>query len=87
MTSNAMLNTKIGFIKNTGNLQNTFSKEFLGRISCEVYYNEVTLDMLKTYLDKKGIKDDTILTSFDYKNKGFRGLNKYIKNKEKSKQL
>lgn len=87
MTSNAMLNTKIGFIKNTGNLQNTFSKEFLGRISCEVYYNEVTLDMLKTYLDKKGIKDDTILTSFDYKNKGFRVLNKYIKNKEKSKQV
>lgn len=86
-TSNAMLNTKIGFIKNTGNLQNSFSKEFLGRISNQIYFNEVTEEMFNKYLSKKGITNNELISSFDYKNKGFRGLNKYIKNKEKSKQV
>lgn len=37
MTSNAEINNKIGFMKGKSNYQNSFSKEFLGRITCIVF--------------------------------------------------
>ena len=80
MTSNAEINNKIGFMKGKSNYQNSFSKEFLGRITCIVNYKNVTEDMVKKYLSKKGIKNSLILKEFDYENQGFRGLDKYIKN-------
>lgn len=83
MTSNAEINNKIGFMKGKSNYQNSFSKEFLGRITCIVNYKNVTEDMVKKYLSKKGIKNSSILKEFDYENQGFRGLDKYIKKKKK----
>lgn len=82
MTSNAEINNKIGFMKEKSNYQNSFSKEFLGRITCIVNYKNVTEDMVKKYLSKKGIKNSLILKEFDYENQGFRGLDKYIKKKK-----
>ena len=82
MTSNAEVNSKIGFMKGKSNYQNSFSKEFLGRITCTVNYKNVTEDMVKKYLSKKGIKNSLILKEFDYENQGFRGLDKYIKKKK-----
>ncbi len=82
MTSNAEINNKIGFMKGKSNYQNSFSKEFLGRITCIVNYKNVTEDMAKKYLSKKGIKNSLILKEFDYENQGFRGLDKYIKKKK-----
>ena len=82
MTSNAEINNKIGFMKGKSNYQNSFSKEFLGRITCIVNYINVTEDMVKKYLSKKGIKNSSILKEFDYENQGFRGLDKYIKKKK-----
>lgn len=82
MTSNAEVNSKIGFMKGKSNYQNSFSKEFLGRITCTVNYKNITKEMVKKYLFKKGIKDDSILEEFDYENQGFRGIDKYIKKKK-----
>ena len=82
MTSNAEINNKIGFMKGKSNYQNSFSKEFLGRITCIVNYKNVTEDMVKKYLSKKGIKNSLILKEFDYENQGFRGLDRYIKKKK-----
>ena len=82
MTSNAEINNKIGFMKGKSNYQNSFSKEFLGRITCIVNYKNVTEDMVKKYLSKKGIKNSLILKELDYENQGFRGLDKYIKKKK-----
>lgn len=82
MTSNAEINNKIGFMKGKSNYQNSFSKEFLGRITCIVNYKNVTEDMVKKYLSKKGIKNSLILKEFDYENQGFRGIDKYIKKKK-----
>lgn len=82
MTSNAEINNKIGFMKGKSNYQNSFSKEFLGRITCTVNYKNITKEMVKKYLFKKGIKDDSILEEFDYENQGFRGIDKYIKKKK-----
>lgn len=82
MTSNAIINTKIGFMKNKANYQNSFSKEFLARITNIVNYKNVTEPMIKDYLTKKGIKDISIIKDFDYESLGFRGLDKYIKKKK-----
>ena len=43
MTSNAEINNKIGFMKGKSNYQNSFSKEFLGRITCIVNYKNVRI--------------------------------------------
>ena len=82
MTSNAIINTKIGFMKNKANYQNSFSKEFLARITNIVNYKNVTESMIKEYLTKKGIKNISIIKDFDYESLGFRGLDKYIKKKK-----
>ncbi len=82
MTSNAEVNQKIGFIKGKGNYQNSFSKEFLARITSKINYNNITEEMIKEYLDKKGIKDYSVVKDFDYENQGFRGLDKYLKTKK-----
>ena len=78
MTSNAEVNQKIGFIKGKGNYQNSFSKEFIARITSKINYNNITEEMIKEYLDKKGIKDYSVVKDFDYENQGFRGLDKYL---------
>lgn len=81
MTSNAEVNQKIGFMKGKGNYQDSFSKEFLARITSKINYNNITEEMIKEYLDKNGIKDYSIVKDFDYENQGFRGLDKYLKTK------
>lgn len=82
MTSNAKANKKIGFLKSNSNYQNNFSKEFLARITDIIPYNDITDDMLYEYLIKKGIKDYSIIKDYDYHNLGFRGLEKYLKEKK-----
>ena len=79
MTSNAEVNQKIGFMKGKGNYQDSFSKEFLARITSKINYNNITEEMIKEYLDKKGIEDYSLVKDFDYENQGFRGLDKYLK--------
>lgn len=82
MTSNAMINQKIGFMKGKSNYQDSFSKEFLARITAKINYNNITEEMIKEYLDKKGIEDYSSVKDFDYENQGFRGLDKYLKTKK-----
>ena len=82
MTSNAMVNQKIGFMKGKSNYQDSFSKEFLARITAKINYNNITEEMIKEYLDKKGIADYSLVKDFDYENQGFRGLDKYLKTKK-----
>ena len=82
MTSNAMINQKIGFMKGKSNYQDSFSKEFLARITAKINYNNITEEMIKKYLDKKGIEDYSLVKDFDYENQGFRGLDKYLKTKK-----
>lgn len=82
MTSNAMINQKIGFMKCKSNYQDSFSKEFLARITAKINYNNITEEMIKEYLDKKGIEDYSLVKDFDYENQGFRGLDKYLKTKK-----
>ena len=82
MTSNAMINQKIGFMKGKSNYQDSFSKEFLARITAKINYNNITEEMIKEYLDNKGIEDYSLVKDFDYENQGFRGLDKYLKTKK-----
>lgn len=82
MTSNAEINQKIGFMKGKSNYQNSFSKEFLARITAKINYNNITEEMVKEYLDKKGNTNYEIIKDFDYENQGFRGLDKYLKTKK-----
>ena len=82
MTSNAMINQKIGFMKGKSNYQDSFNKEFLARITAKINYNNITEEMIKEYLDKKGIEDYSLVKDFDYENQGFRGLDKYLKTKK-----
>ena len=82
MTSNAMVNQKIGFMKGKSNYQDSFSKEFLARITAKINYNNITEEMVKKYLDKKGIEDYSLVKDFNYENQGFRGLDKYLKTKK-----
>ena len=82
MTSNACIDTKIGFLKNKANYQNSFSKEFLARITQTINYHNITIDNIKEYLSKKSIKDYSVIKDFDYENQGFRGLDKYLKKKK-----
>ena len=81
MTSNAEVNQKIGFMKGKSNYQNSFSKEFLARITAKINYNNITEEMIKKYLDKKNLNFD-LAKDFDYENQGFRGLDKYLKSKK-----
>ena len=82
MTSNAEVNQKIGFMKGKSNYQNSFSKEFLARITAKINYNNITEEMVKEYLDKNGNTNYEIIKDFDYENQGFRGLDKYLKTKK-----
>lgn len=79
MTSNAVMQNKIGFMKNHGNFEQHFSKEFLARISKIICYKDIDEMMLKEYLNKKNIKDLEVIKNYDYKSLGFRSIDKIIK--------
>ncbi|MBD8923605.1 ATP-dependent Clp protease ATP-binding subunit [bacterium] len=79
MTSNAVMQHKIGFMKNNGNFEQHFSKEFLARISKIICYKDIDEMMLKEYLNKKNIKDLEVIKNYDYKSLGFRSLDKILK--------
>lgn len=78
MTSNSKANNSIGFLKNNINYQDSFSKEFLARITEVIAFNDVSEEMVKSYLEKKGIKDLNIIKEIDYHNQGFRGIEKIL---------
>lgn len=81
-TTNALKTSKIGFMSNEGTLENYFSKEFLSRFRAKISYDSITWDSVKTYLDKRGIKDYSIVKDFDYIHQGFRGIDNYLKKKQ-----
>lgn len=78
MTSNAKVSNNIGFIKEIGNLENYFKKEFLVRLSLIVNFNSITEDILEEYLEKRGINDKEILKKYDFKHLGLRGIERYL---------
>ena len=82
LTSNTKASSNIGFFKEKSNFNDSFSKEFLGRITSKISYKDIDEDALKEYLKKHNIKDKTIIKDFDYKNQGFRGLDRFIKEKK-----
>lgn len=79
MTSNAMEGKRIGFVSNKGKYEDSFSKEFLARISLKVNYNDITKDTLKKYLEINNIYDEDVIKNYDYESLGLRGIKKYIK--------
>ena len=82
-TSNIKGTKKIGFMESNTNYNFAFSKELIARFNTIVEYNDITLDDIKAYLNKKNIKDID-LSNFDYQKQGFRGLDKYIEYNKKN---
>ena len=79
MTSNVKSNKKIGFMESNSNYNDNFSKEFIARFSDIIEFNNVTEDMINTYLEKNNIKDKSVVKDFDFHKNGFRGLKQYLK--------
>lgn len=83
MTSNAYKNNSVGFteIKNQ-NLTENFSEEFLGRFDDIIYFDCLSKEEVKKYLQEKiNNKDldyDAILKEINYTKYGFRNINKII---------
>ena len=44
-----------------------------------IEFNNVTEDMINTYLEKNNIKDKSVVKDFDFHKNGFRGLKQYLK--------
>ena len=78
MTSNVGTTNNIGFMNNSTNYNDYFSKEFIARFTDIIRFNSITDDMINKYLEKKNISDKEIIKDYDYHNLGFRGLDKYI---------
>lgn len=79
MTSNASEGKKIGFVSNKGKYEESFSKEFLARISLKVNFNDISKDILKKYLEINNINDEDVIKDYDYESLGLRGIKKYLK--------
>lgn len=79
MTSNASEGKKIGFVSNKGKYEESFSKEFLARISLKVNFNNISKDTLKKYLEINNINDEDVIKNYDYESLGLRGIKKYLK--------
>lgn len=82
MTSNAKENNNIGFIKENGNFEETFSKEFLGRITVVCKFNDITQEVFSKYLENHGLKEEEF-SNFDFNTQGLRGIERIIKTKVK----
>lgn len=81
MTSNAEASKTIGFVPSNESFKDTFSKEFLARITKVISYKDVDKEMINKYLKKKKITAKDCLKDYDYKTLGFRGIDKYLENK------
>ncbi len=81
MTSNAEASKTIGFVPSNEGFKDTFSKEFLARITKVISYKDVDKEMINKYLKKKKITAKDCLKDYDYKTLGFRGIDKYLENK------
>ncbi len=84
LTSNLKQECKIGFMKKMNN-NRFFSDEFLARLDEIIYFNDIDENMIKEYLIKKNscLKTSDIINECDYKKLGFRGIEKYLKSREK----
>ena len=80
-TSNVKGNKKIGFMESQNNYNQEFSKELIARFSDIIEYKNITIADILEYLEKNNIENVDI-TNYDYKQYGFRGLDKYIKNQK-----
>lgn len=83
MTSNAYKNNSVGFIEiKNQNLTENFSEEFLGRFDDIIYFDCLSKEEVKKYLQEKiNNKDldyDAILKEINYTKYGFRNINKII---------
>ena len=84
-TSNVTGNKKIGFMENSINYNDDFSKEFIARFTDIISFKDIDEETIKEYLKENNILDFNIIKDFDYKKKGFRGLDKYLSLKCKTK--
>ena len=83
MTSNVTGTSNIGFMESGKHYNDYFSKEFIARFTDIIRFNNITIDMIDEYLNRKGITDKEIIKDYDYRNLGFRGIDKYIDKKIK----
>ena len=84
-TSNVTGNKKIGFMENSINYNDDFSKEFIARFTDIISFKDIDEETIKEYLKENNILDYNIIKDYDYKKKGFRGLDKYLSLKCKIK--
>lgn len=84
-TSNVTGNKKIGFMENSINYNDDFSKEFIARFTDIISFKDIDEETIKEYLKENNILDYNIIKDYDYKKKGFRGLDKYLSLKCKTK--
>lgn len=83
MTSNLTNENKVGFIANKNNqLKNYFTKEFMGRFTDVINYEEldekILLDYIKQKLTNKKVDPESLIKEANCKEYGLRNLNNLI---------
>ncbi len=82
MTSNAYKNNNVGFLNSKTDLNEFFSKEFLGRFDDIIMFNPLTkkqaLAYIKEKINDKDVDFESILNDTSYEKYGFRYINKVI---------
>ena len=76
-------NSNIGFAEEKNvNKSNFFASDFISRIDDIIYFNNISKEMIESFLEKKQLKFllNAVLNTCDFKKYGFRAIKKYIKN-------
>ena len=79
-TTNVMKNVGVGFSNNNSKNNN----DIINKINEVIYFNDVDEFMVREYISKNNYQNKDVLINCDYKNQGFRAINKLIKSKNKS---
>lgn len=87
MTSNLEIKEKVGFINNANhNLEETLSKELLGRFDSIINYQKITEDVIKEYIKTLPNSENydlfTIIKESEYEKYGLRNIKHIIKRME-----
>ena len=72
-------------MENSINYNDDFSKEFIARFTDIISFKDIDEETIKEYLKENNILDYNIIKDYDYKKNGFRGLDKYLSLKCKTK--
>ena len=78
MTSNVKGNKKIGFLENNNDYSDYFSKEFLARFDDIINFNDISYEVVKEYLKRNNINDDSIINKINYQKYGLREVKRYL---------